>query len=145
MRGGGLARGTPPGLLSAALAWLLMLLLSIANGIVRDFAYRDRVGELAAHQISTASGAVLIGLLILAYHRRHPPNSAAQAWRLGLGWMLAVVAFEFGFFHFLAGHAWPELFAAYDLRQGRVWGLFVLWIGLAPGLIDRLVRGRSSP
>ncbi len=41
-------------------AWFGMMVLAIINGGVRDFVYRQRVGGLPAHQISTV---VLIVLL----------------------------------------------------------------------------------
>ena len=41
------------------LAWLGGPLIGIANGSLREVAYKDRVGELTAHQISTGSAIAL--------------------------------------------------------------------------------------
>jgi len=122
------------------IAWFIMLLVSIANGAVRDLTYGRQMAELTAHQLSTVSSIVLLGLVIRIFVRRYPPASGRAAARIGLAWLALTVAFEFLFFHYAAGHPWPELLAAYNLRQGRVWVFVLAWIALAPGLFFRLDR-----
>ncbi len=36
-------------------AWFPMMVIAVANGAIREFAYKPYVGELTAHQISTAT------------------------------------------------------------------------------------------
>lgn len=141
----GLARGRPPGLLTAGLAWLAMLCLAILNGILRDLVYARYLSELQAHQVSTLLAIILFGGLIRAYMLRYPARSLRQVLLLGGAWTLAVLAFEFLFFHFVAGHSWSALIAAYDLTDGRVWGLLVLWVGAAPLIFYRLNRTGVTP
>jgi len=71
-------------------AWLVMLLVSVANGAARDFTYGRHLGELAAHQISTASGVLLLGavLAFLAFNIRTP-------WRRRAGVFLGDAGSEF--------------------------------------------------
>lgn len=38
-------------------AWLGGPAIGISNGLTRELAYKERVGELTAHQISTATGS----------------------------------------------------------------------------------------
>ena len=45
-------------------AWVPMVLIAIANGALRQAWYGRYVGELQAHQISTASGILLFGVYI---------------------------------------------------------------------------------
>lgn len=120
------------------LAWFVMLLVSVANGTLRDFTYGDYVSELHAHQLSTLIGIILLGLVIRAYVHRWPPASAHQALFIGLFWTALTVAFEFLFFHYAAGHPWAELLANYDLLRGRIWVLLLVWVALAPWLFYRL-------
>ena len=119
-------------------AWCLMLLVSIANGGARDRLYGERMSELAAHQLSTAIGILLLGALMWSFLRRVPPASGRHALILGLFWMALTVAFEFLFFHFVGGHPWSALWANYDLSAGRVWPLLLLWVALAPRLFYQL-------
>jgi len=125
-------------MLRYSFAWFVMLIASVANGAVRDFTYGKYMTELHAHQLSTLSGMVLLGTVIFALVRRWPPASARQALFIGLFWMLLTVAFEFTFFHFVAGHPWVELLANYDLLHGRIWVLLLAWIALAPYFFHRL-------
>lgn len=121
-----------------ALAWLAMLVVSVANGALRDFSYGRQMSELSAHQLSTLTGILLLGIVIRFYLRRRPPSSDHQAMTVGLGWMLLTVAFEFLFFHYVGEHSWAALLANYRIDQGRLWVLILLWIALAPLLFHRL-------
>ncbi|QID19841.1 hypothetical protein G3580_12880 [Nitrogeniibacter mangrovi] len=125
--------------------WCLMLLVAIANGGARDLLYGDRMSELAAHQLSTAIGMVLLGALMWGFCRRHPPASDRAALAIGVFWMSLTVAFECLFFHFVAGHPWSALLANYDLSAGRIWVLLLLWVALAPSLFFRLQPKGPGP
>jgi hypothetical protein len=125
------------------IAWFVMLIVSVANGAVRDFTYGKYMSELHAHQLSTLSGMIFLGAVIFAFVHRWPPASARQALFTGIFWMLLTVVFEFTFFHFVAGHPWAELLANYDLLHGRIWVLLLAWIVIAPYLFYRL-RQRAN-
>ena len=120
------------------LTWLVMLLVSIINGALRDFTYGRYFSELHAHQLSTLNGMVLLGVVIWGYVHFWPPASVRQAFFIGLFWVLLTVAFEFLFFHFVTGHSWAELLSNYDVMRGRIWVLLLAWVALAPGLFYRL-------
>ncbi|MGC2049551.1 MAG: hypothetical protein WA635_13205, partial [Gallionella sp.] len=85
------------------LAWLVMQLLSVVNGTLRDFTYGKHLPELLAHQLSTLSGSVPLGVVIYLFVRRWPPASGRQALNIGMFWMSLTVAFEFLFFHYAGG------------------------------------------
>ena len=122
------------------LAWLVMLGVSVLNGIARDVGYGRELDPLVAHQLSTLYGMTLLGVVIGAYAWRWPFASAAAAWRAGCLWLALTVAFEFIFFRYVTGHSWSELLANYDLAAGRLWPLLLLWIALAPEVFRRLWR-----
>lgn len=123
-------------------AWVVMLLVSVANGAVRELTYGKLMTELVAHQFSTLIGVVLLGGVIRTFIHRFPPASSRQALGLGLLWMGMTVAFEFLFFHFVGGHSWTTLLANYNILKGRVWIIVVLWIAVAPAIFFRS-RGPS--
>lgn len=127
------------------LAWLLMLVVSVANGAVRDFTYGRHLSEPAAHQISTVSGILLLGLVIRVFDRLAPPASTREAAAIGLLWTALTVAFEFLFFHFVGGRSWAELLADYNVLNGRVWVFVLAWVAVAPYVFFRLrVSGRTE-
>jgi hypothetical protein len=115
-----------------------MLLMSVANGACRDFTYGKHMEELAAHQLSTVSSIIVLGLVIFVFIRLYLPPSSLQALGIGLFWMMLTIAFEFLFFHYVAGHSWSSLLRNYYVHEGRVWVLVLLWIATAPYLAYRL-------
>lgn len=122
------------------IAWFMMLIVSVANGAVRDFTYGRQMDQLSAHQLSTVSGVLLLGIVIRLFVRRYPPPSGKKAFSIGLLWMALTVAFEFLFFHYVGGHSWAELLANYNVLRGRVWVVVLAWVAIAPYLFFRLDR-----
>jgi len=121
-------------------AWFVMLLASVANGTVRDLTYGMHIDELAAHQISTVSSVLLLGIIIWGFVRLHTPSSGQEAVKIGLLWMGLTVAFEFVFFHYVGGHSWSELLGNYNIFKGRVWVIVLAWVAIAPYVFFRLSR-----
>ena len=123
------------------LAWMAMLVVSIANGAFRDYVYGPSVDALTGHQISTASGILLLALVIRVFVRCYPPASLREALGIGAFWTALTVAFEFLFFHYVAGYSWSALLASYDVSSGRVWIFMLLWVFMAPAVFHlRAVR-----
>ena len=79
------------------LAWVGGPLIGIANGTLREVAYKDRVGELTAHQISTGSAIALFAGYFELLARRRPLASTRETLEVGVAWLALTVAFEFGF------------------------------------------------
>ncbi len=131
-------------LLRHVLAWFVMLGVAMVNGGLRDLTYGRYLPELAANQISCASAIVLLGLVIYGYVRRWPLRSAHRAFAVGFLWLALTIAFEFLFFHYVAGHPLDELLADYDVRAGRLWPVVLLWIWLAPWMFHRFLRNRPG-
>ena len=127
--------------------WLILAVVAIANGTLRQFTYGRHMPELAAHQLSTLTGILLTGGAVWLLDRSWPIGSAKDAWIIGSCWLLMTIAFEFGFGHYLAGHSWSRLFADYNILEGRAWSLFLVWIAVLPWVIWRLRirRTRSAP
>jgi len=141
--GGESASGKPTGLWKIIAAWLVMLLVSVINGSIRDFSYGKHMDELAAHQLSTACSVLLLGLVMRAFARLCPAASAREAASIGLLWLMLTVAFEFLFFHYAGGHSWTELLANYNVFKGRIWPVVLVWTGIAPYVFFRADRARS--
>jgi hypothetical protein len=120
--------------------WLILAVVAIANGILRQATYGRHLSDLAAHQLSTLTGILLTGGVVFALNHFWPIHAAKEAWIIGVCWLLMTVVFEFGFGHYVAGHSWARLFADYNLLEGRVWSLFLAWITVVPYLIWRLTN-----
>ncbi len=47
------------------LVWFVLVAVAIINGIIRNEVYKDSLGDLRAHQLSTLTGIILFGLVII--------------------------------------------------------------------------------
>jgi len=118
----------------ALLAWCGILVLAILNGALRQGALIPAIGERAGHVVSTL---LLSGLVVAATWLLLPwigPSAVAQAWRVGLFWVVLTIAFEFLAGHYLFHTPWPKLLADYNLAQGRIWILVLITTFVAPAL-----------
>ena len=120
------------------LAWLPMVPIAIANGATRELGYGKHLGELQAHQVSSLTALLLLGIYTWLVIRLWTPASASQAVGVGALWSCLTVTFEFGFGHYVAGHPWGRLLADYNILAGRL-GILVL-LAAAPYLLFRLQR-----
>lgn len=122
------------------LAWVPMVLIAIANAVLRENMFAKRFSELVAHQVSTGTGVLLFGIYIWLVIRIWKPESPGQAFTIGLMWLGLTVAFEFLFGHFVVGHSGSKLFDDYNLLVGRVWVVVLIWVTLAPYTFYRLQK-----
>lgn len=128
----------------AAGVWLVLTVLAVLNGILRNATYARVVGEYAGHVLSSlifigvvfAVTYVFLRLVRLDY-------GLADLLVVGAAWVVMTVAFEFLFGHYVAGHPWPRLLADYNVLKGRVWALVLLAVFLGPLVMGRLAKLRK--
>ena len=126
-------------------AWFPVVILAIANGALREFAYKPLVGELPAHWLSSISLIFIVGAYLWAVGLRWRIESKLQAWQIGWMWLAMTIGFEFGFGHYVMGHPWAKLFHDYNIVEGRVWVLVLIAILTEPVLLFRWRQRRSAP
>ena len=126
------------------LAWLGACGLAFGNAIIRQALYEGHVGDLRAHQISTATLLGIFAVYVWVLHRRWPIDTSETALAVGVIWTMLTLAFEFGFGHWVAGQSWAELLEAYNLADGRVWVLVPIWTMIAPTIMRALQQPRRS-
>lgn len=112
--------------------WFAFPFVAIFNASLREIIYKNPLGDLAAHQISTVTGVVLFGILFYFIFRKWKIESVKHAILIGLIWLGLTILFEFGFGHYIMGNSWQKLLHDYNLAEGRVWSLFLVWITTAP-------------
>jgi hypothetical protein len=122
------------------LGWVILLITAIVNGFIREKVYRNTLGELTAHQVSTLIGIILFAVVIWGMTRLWPIESSRQAWTIGCMWLILTVCFEFLFGHYVLGHPWSKLLYDYNIFAGRLWVLVLLWTLTAPYIFWRLQR-----
>ncbi len=110
--------------------WFVFPFIGILNGVLREATYKKFVGDLPAHQISTATGIIFFGLIFYFIFKKWKIKSLNVL--IGLIWLALTILFEFGFGHYIMGNPWEKLLHDYNLLEGRIWSLFLIWITIAP-------------
>ena len=124
--------------------WLVLMLVAVANGALRQLTYGEWVSTLLAHQISTFTGVLFTGFAVYSFMHSRPLDSKAQAWLIGGAWLMLTLLFEFIFGYHIAGHSWDMLFYDYNLLAGRVWLVFLVWVLVMPYVFYRISRASLS-
>lgn len=118
--------------------WLLLMVLAIGNGFLRELSFGKYLPELRAHQLSTATGLLITSAAVwLLADFWRPPASAGEASAIGIAWLVFTLAFEFIFGRYIAGYSWQRLLSDYDLSAGRVWPVYLAWMLVLPYAVFR--------
>ncbi|ODV02478.1 MAG: hypothetical protein ABT23_06225 [Thiobacillus sp. SCN 63-57] len=126
------------------LAWIPMLVIAVANGAFRQLTFGKVMSEPHAHQLSTLIGSFWIGAFIWLVVHTWPPSSGRQALLVGVVWVLLTVAFETFMGLVLQHRPIQDVLYEYDLSAGRVWTLFLIWLGVAPWIFFRIRQGQNA-
>lgn len=101
--------------------WLVMAVLAVINGGMREVLLIPRIGERRGHVISTAVLVIVILVVSgLFFATTDIDYTRGELFLIGLGWTVLTVGFEFLVGH-LEGTPPAETVAQYDVRQGHVW------------------------
>jgi hypothetical protein len=109
-----------------------MVVIAIANGVLRQYVYGRWMKELSAHQVSSLTAVVLFYLYTWILVKKWPFESSQQALAVGIIWLSLTVAFEFLFGHYVANHSWSRLIQDYNILSGRLWALVLMAVAAAP-------------
>lgn len=125
----------------ALIVWLLMALVAVLNGIARDFLLAPALGGQVALSLSGVSLSFFI--LVVAWLALPPlfgTLSTRDCLKLGAGWVLATLAFEYLLGYFMAGRTLAETSRVFDLSTGNLFVLVLLATLVSPWVALRLWR-----
>ncbi|MBM7454183.1 hypothetical protein HNR62_000007 [Oceanisphaera litoralis] len=118
--------------IKAFVLWLVILVLAIINGGLREALLMQVFG----HSLALPLSGMLLSVLILAvtclalpWFGRLPARGYAA---IGMGWLCLTLVFEFGFGYLIQGKSWPQLVEAYTFRDGNLWPIVLLVVASAP-------------
>ncbi|MCG8519188.1 MAG: hypothetical protein MI794_14460 [Pseudomonadales bacterium] len=117
--------------------WLGILVLAMANGVLRETVLRPWLGAPGALILS---GVLLSALILAVAYASLPWLQLRQTWQrlaVGLGWLVLTLMFEF-LFGLWQGKSWAELLMPYTFKDGNLWPLVLAVTVLAPSIAARL-------
>jgi hypothetical protein len=122
-------------------AWLVLMVLAILNGALRNATYARALGEYAGHVLSSLIFVAVVFAVTYAFLRlARVDYGLGDLLVVGAMWLAMSVAFEFLFGHYVVGHPWSRLLADYNVLKGRAWALVLLAVFVAPLVAGRVAR-----
>lgn len=121
--------------------WLLIIVAEIIHSILRAVLLVPLVGEFRSNQIGVFTGSAII--LAIAYFtiRWIGAKQRNELLLVGLIWLVLTVAFEVLFGRLVIGLDWEKILAGYDIAQGGLMPLGLLFLFFSPMIATKL-RGK---
>ena len=126
--------------LNAFLFWLLILVLAVLNGGLREAVLIPNLGRSLAFVLSGLLLSACILAVAFTSVPRVSPLSTKDALSLGFFWLLLTLVFEFGFGLLVQGKSWSLMLEAYMFREGNIWPIVLAVTLLAPLLVTRAYK-----
>lgn len=123
--------------LKALVIWVGILVLAVANGVLRESVFVPWFGTPAALVLSgLLLSALIIGVtyFTLPWLQIHRPFMLCI---VGLGWLIVTLIFEFSF-GLWQGKSLSELLEAYTFKSGNIWPVVLAATALAPYIAAKL-------
>ena len=113
-------------------AWLVILVLAVANGSLREIVLIPVLGKTIGLILSGALLSLLVALVSFAFVRLSHGITISQGLRVGASWLCLTLVFEFSFGRYIQHKSWSELLDAYTFKDGNIWPVVLLVTLLAP-------------
>ena len=120
-----------------SLLWLGLLALAFVNASIRELFYKYKVSELSAHQISTITGCVIILVYSYFVTRKWPIPSYSDSIKISIIWVSLTIVFEILMVLGFMKKNINFLLETYDISNGQLWLLFLVWLGLLPFIFKK--------
>lgn len=130
-------------ILRSVAAWTVILVLAMANGMLREAVLLPNLSKPVAYVLSGLVLSVLILIVAIALARWLKLTSSSRSMPVGLLWLSLTLVFEFGFGRLVQGRSWAEMLDDYTFKDGNIWPL-VLVVTLFAPLIASRVHGTGN-
>jgi len=122
----------------ALLLWLLLSVLAMLNGILREQLLNPLFGEAVALPLSGISLSLLVFAVSYLGARFLRARGNASYLLIGLLWVSLTLAFECLFGHWGLGRSWAQIGQVFDLASGNLFLLVLLSSACSPWLAARI-------
>jgi hypothetical protein len=126
----------------AILVWLLIIVVELVHGVLRNFLVAPAVGDFEARQAGVFIGSALIVLIAWLTAPWLNLNGRAQFAGVGLLWVGLTLVFEFSL-GVVMGLSWERITSDYNIARGGLLPLGLVVMAFAPYAGARL-RGNGE-
>ncbi|WP_203301043.1 hypothetical protein [Marinobacter sediminum] len=126
--------------LKALAIWVGILVLAVANGVLRESVFVPEFGIPVALVLSgllLSASIIGVAYFSLPWLQISRPVGFCV---VGVGWLVLTLVFEFSF-GLWQGKSWSELLEAYTFKGGNIWPVVLAATVLAPYIAAKL-RGQ---
>ena len=128
----------------ATIAWLGFFILAFVNGTIRVVAITPLIGETWAHPLSVATGISLFTIYAYLIWKWLGIKTVGLSLAVGAYWLvLTVIAETFLINRWMSGMSWQQILQTYNLVEGQLWPLVLLWVGLLPLILLKVRNHRN--
>lgn len=125
----------------AVAVWLLIVAAETAHGVARTILLQPWLGDFRARQVAVLTGSAIILAIAFATIEWIGARSSSQLRSVGLLWVGLMAAFEVALGRFVFGYSWSRIGSDYNLAEGGLLALGMLFLALAPTLAAKLRGG----
>jgi len=118
--------------LRSLIAWLVILVLAIANGAVRESVLIPVLGQRSGLTLSGLMLSFFVVIVAYVVVRFKKNLTVSQGFIVGILWLCLTLVFEFTFGFFVQHKAWAALLEAYTFKNGNIWSAVLVVTLLAP-------------
>lgn len=129
--------------LRAIAVWLLIIVTESIHGTIRQWFVAPLVGDKLAGQMGVLIGSALIFLISWLTARWLDAKTFKDQLRTGTLWVVLTFIFEISLGNAL-GYTCTRMLSAYNLAQGGLMGLGMLFMFFAPALATKLRSTSNS-
>jgi hypothetical protein len=123
--------------------WLVLIVAEIAHGILRAIVLVPVVGEFRSNQMGVFTGSVIILLIAYFTIRWIGAKRPSELLLVGLIWLVLTVAFEVLFGRFVVGLSWERIASDYNVLNGGLMPLGLLFLFFSPMIAAKLRTHRK--
>ncbi len=124
--------------LKASVIWVVIALLAIANGLVRETLLVSTLGPSIALPVS---GMLLSFIVFIVTYLSFPlfaKNKSLTYFLIGLQWVFMTLLFEFLFGHYVVGRSWSDIIQVFNIMKGNLFIIVLIVSLFSPLLVAKI-------
>jgi hypothetical protein len=124
--------------LKASVIWVVIALLAIANGLVRETVLVSTLGPSIALPVSGMLLSLIVFIVTYLSFPLFAKNKSLTYFLIGLQWVLMTLLFEFLFGHYVVGRSWSDIIQVFNIMKGNLFIIVLIVSLFSPLLVAKI-------